>query len=440
MFMLFTYIKKKTTSQKKKFFCGLMKQQQMKGARNLIKKMLYVNPMKRITIAEIREDEWFKNSLPKYLHVDPFRTIESEKKTNSRIVELCANMGYSREEIEVALKKGYKLLTHSKYLNKKWARLREAAVCYHLHFDKHYRIKLAKDIQKSMDGKAIDMNSLDIRTPDEQQKNYAENARDQLHRAYQAEDMSHEVERTFEDKNYSVKWKVGLWTTKTPFQFMQCVLDNLKKFNMEWYYESPYCVWARTITSVDYIKSNSFKPNLPLTSQGARSDSENIASSSAVDTENNSKADSDDNRSDHLDADTGPLPNSSLSPNPQPSVDDNNNRSFQKENSGLEERTERKQPTERVKPPALVNEDSASSVSLTELVETPLRMGARQDFVDTQGGTDSLDASNTSLPLSTAAAQNIPERDADAIQIKLQLYLSRPAGNPAQHRTHHNSS
>ena len=41
------------------------------GARDLIPRMLVVDPMKRITIPEIRRHYWFKTRLPRYLAVQP---------------------------------------------------------------------------------------------------------------------------------------------------------------------------------------------------------------------------------------------------------------------------------------------------------------------------------------------------------------------------------
>jgi len=71
------------------------------------------------------------------------------KKMNIGIVKLCALMGYSQVEIEMALHKGYKLLTHTKYLkqNQKYSQLRQAAVCYHLHYNHHYRMKVTQHIE-----------------------------------------------------------------------------------------------------------------------------------------------------------------------------------------------------------------------------------------------------------------------------------------------------
>ncbi|KAG7901005.1 hypothetical protein KL907_004449 [Ogataea polymorpha] len=78
------------------------------GAKNLLTKMLVVNPLNRITIKEIMEDEWFKVGLPEYLLKD----VATEKKVSPDDVSedvvnaLAIAMGYSREEIIDAIKIG----------------------------------------------------------------------------------------------------------------------------------------------------------------------------------------------------------------------------------------------------------------------------------------------------------------------------------------------
>jgi 5'-AMP-activated protein kinase, catalytic alpha subunit len=49
-------------------------------ARDLIPRMLVVDPMKRITIREIREHPWFQARLPRYLAVPPPDTTQQVKK------------------------------------------------------------------------------------------------------------------------------------------------------------------------------------------------------------------------------------------------------------------------------------------------------------------------------------------------------------------------
>ena len=46
---------------------------------DLIPRMLIVDPMKRITIREIRDHPWFQNRLPLYLAVPPPNTAQQAK-------------------------------------------------------------------------------------------------------------------------------------------------------------------------------------------------------------------------------------------------------------------------------------------------------------------------------------------------------------------------
>ncbi|KKZ66814.1 hypothetical protein EMCG_07503 [[Emmonsia] crescens] len=97
------------------------------GAARLIRAMLQVHPVQRITIPEIRQDPWFLKNLPKYLQppaeewvssgVNPNKAIDprriapgrslaaQEKIQQSAITKLERRMGVDREDINDALKK-----------------------------------------------------------------------------------------------------------------------------------------------------------------------------------------------------------------------------------------------------------------------------------------------------------------------------------------------
>lgn len=97
------------------------------GAARLIRAMLQVHPVHRISIAEIRQDPWFLDGLPKYLQLpqeefvttgaDPNKAVDRRKfapgKSTSvqqkihdfAITKLEHSMGYKKEEIEDALRK-----------------------------------------------------------------------------------------------------------------------------------------------------------------------------------------------------------------------------------------------------------------------------------------------------------------------------------------------
>ncbi|KAJ5288932.1 hypothetical protein N7478_001962 [Penicillium angulare] len=96
------------------------------GAARLIRAMLQVHPVHRITIPEIRQDPWFTKNLPKYLEpppeefiapgVDPNKAIDSNKLAPGKplpvqqkihqiaVSKLERSMGYEREDIEDALR------------------------------------------------------------------------------------------------------------------------------------------------------------------------------------------------------------------------------------------------------------------------------------------------------------------------------------------------
>lgn len=97
------------------------------GAARLIRAMLQVHPVHRISIAEIRQDPWFLDGLPKYLQLpqeefvttgaDPNKAVDRRKfapgkstTVQQKIHDFAINklehsMGYKKEEIEDALRK-----------------------------------------------------------------------------------------------------------------------------------------------------------------------------------------------------------------------------------------------------------------------------------------------------------------------------------------------
>ncbi|KAJ5220209.1 hypothetical protein N7468_009413 [Penicillium chermesinum] len=95
------------------------------GAARLIRAMLQVHPVHRITIPEIRQDPWFTKNLPSYLSpppeeymssgIDPNKAIDTAKLTAGKpaqhkihqiaVSKLQRSMGYDRDDIEDALRR-----------------------------------------------------------------------------------------------------------------------------------------------------------------------------------------------------------------------------------------------------------------------------------------------------------------------------------------------
>lgn len=119
-------------------------------ARNLIAKMLVVNPLHRINIEEIRKDPWFKKDLPDYLRpppeeffdtgvdfsrLPPLRAIERgpverlEGELHEAVVgKLGKTMGYAEDDVQDALNKqepsaikdAYMIVRENQMMNSKW--------------------------------------------------------------------------------------------------------------------------------------------------------------------------------------------------------------------------------------------------------------------------------------------------------------------------------
>lgn len=76
------------------------------GAKNLLTRMLVVNPLNRITIHEIMEDEWFKVGIEEYLlPPDLSKTIHNKIDIDEDVISaLTMTMGYDRDEILSVIK------------------------------------------------------------------------------------------------------------------------------------------------------------------------------------------------------------------------------------------------------------------------------------------------------------------------------------------------
>ncbi|EEE64457.1 hypothetical protein OsJ_19306 [Oryza sativa Japonica Group] len=93
-------------------------------ARDLIPRMLVVDPMKRITIREIREHQWFTVGLPRYLAVPPPDTAQQVKKLDDETLNDVINMGFDKNQLIESL--------HKRLQN-------EATVAYYLLLDNRLR-------------------------------------------------------------------------------------------------------------------------------------------------------------------------------------------------------------------------------------------------------------------------------------------------------------
>ncbi|OEL27113.1 SNF1-related protein kinase catalytic subunit alpha KIN10 [Dichanthelium oligosanthes] len=109
------------------------------SARDLIPRMLVVDPMKRITIREIREHVWFKIRLPRYLAVPPPDTAQQVKKLDEETLNDVIKMGFDKNLLIESLQNRLQ---------------NEATVAYYLLLDNRLRTTsgyLGAEFQESMD-------------------------------------------------------------------------------------------------------------------------------------------------------------------------------------------------------------------------------------------------------------------------------------------------
>lgn len=74
-------------------------------SRDLIPRMLVVDPMKRITIPEIRQHPWFQHKLPQYLHFTPDLLEQQERVIDQEVADEVANypmLHTNREQVDAS--------------------------------------------------------------------------------------------------------------------------------------------------------------------------------------------------------------------------------------------------------------------------------------------------------------------------------------------------
>ncbi|MCH96420.1 SNF1-related protein kinase catalytic subunit alpha KIN10, partial [Trifolium medium] len=100
--------------------------------------MLVVDPMKRMTIPEIRQHPWFQLGLPRYLAVPPPDTMQQAKKIDEDILLEVIKMGFDRDQLIESLRHRIQ---------------NEGTVAYYLILDNRFRVSsgyLGAEYQESM--------------------------------------------------------------------------------------------------------------------------------------------------------------------------------------------------------------------------------------------------------------------------------------------------
>ncbi|KAI3824075.1 hypothetical protein L1987_05522 [Smallanthus sonchifolius] len=199
------------------------------GARDLIPRMLVVDPMKRITIPEIRLHPWFQAHLPRYLAVPPPDSMQQAKKTDEDILLEVVKMGFDRDTLIESLRNRVQ---------------NEGTVAYYLLLDNRFRNSsgyLGAEFQKPMDG--FNRNEIASSIMPQRQTAYMD---------YQGINIRSQVER---------KWALGLQSRAHPREIMTEVLKALQELNVCWKKIGHYnmkCRWVPGMINNNSMQSNHY--------------------------------------------------------------------------------------------------------------------------------------------------------------------------------------
>ncbi|PSR89676.1 SNF1-related protein kinase catalytic subunit alpha like [Actinidia chinensis var. chinensis] len=173
------------------------------GARDLIPRMLVVDPMKRITIPEIRNHYWFKTRLPRYLAVQPPDPAQLIKKIDEDVIQDVLNMGVDKNHLIESLRNRIQ---------------NDATVAYYLLFDNRSVVSsgyLGAEFQESMEYGSTGMHS--------------DNALNLAIGQHLLQDSGLRPQLATERK-----WNLGLKSSAHPREIMTQVLLALKELNVRW--------------------------------------------------------------------------------------------------------------------------------------------------------------------------------------------------------------
>ncbi|KAL4438213.1 hypothetical protein ABPG77_010574 [Micractinium sp. CCAP 211/92] len=182
------------------------------GARDLIPRMLLVDPLKRITIPEIRQHPWFTVHLPRYLAVMQADPVAAGTHIDEDILREVVRLGFTREFVTDSLK--------ARQQNK-------ASVAYYLMADNRRRMPSSAYLKEEMT-EATDVN---LQYPSGMMATSRSNA--SLQPAPRLV-----VER---------RWRLGLSSRAHPSSIMQELYRTLQYCGVAWKKNGPYNLKCRAV-------------------------------------------------------------------------------------------------------------------------------------------------------------------------------------------------
>lgn len=195
-------------------------------ARDLIPRMLVVDPMKRITIPEIRQHVWFQAHLPRYLAVPPPDTTQQAKKIDEDIFKEIVRMGFDRDQLIESLRNRVQ---------------NEGTVAYYLLLDNRFRTTsgyLGAEFQ--VESTKYNHMLANDAAPPVSHRPHSEHGGIGLRVQFPSER----------------KWALGLQSRAHPREIMMEVLKALQELNVRWKKIGQYNMRCRWIPGILEVKQD----------------------------------------------------------------------------------------------------------------------------------------------------------------------------------------
>lgn len=253
------------------------------SVKNLLKRILVVNPLNRITIREILDDEWFKQDIPNYLLPPDFSHVNDKKIEYDKDIIMALNMkmGYETSDIIDVIENfnvhnsfsqqsneildSYFLMKNNPTLvkeltlkaNKKNINLSHPSV-------PSYTINptsLEPGIQKSLTYQTLSsLNNLSLFSTST--VSILPSSLPSIHRAYMMETNTQTKLGTTVKKKQKKKWHIGIRSKSYPLDVMGEIYRALKNLGAEWTKPKEKNLWTIKVRwKYDTNKSNN-TPNL----------------------------------------------------------------------------------------------------------------------------------------------------------------------------------
>ncbi|XP_064153211.1 5'-AMP-activated protein kinase catalytic subunit alpha-1-like isoform X1 [Anguilla rostrata] len=206
---------------------------------SLLKRMLQVDPMKRATIKDIREDEWFQKDLPKYLFPDE-SSHSSTVIDDEALKEVCEKFECSEDEVLTCLYNH----DHQDPL----------AVAYHLIIDNRRIMNEAKDFYLASSPPEAFL--------DEHQQPAARPHPERV--PFLVAEVTPRPRHTLDELNPQkskhsgvrrAKWHLGIRSQSRPNDIMSEVCRAMKQLDYDWKVVNPYYLRVRRKNPVTGVQA-----------------------------------------------------------------------------------------------------------------------------------------------------------------------------------------